>query len=118
MKIIWMILFFVTLLFGENGAYNRGEILFFSKGCSSCHGASAEGSSTYPRLANKKELFLVQKLIDFKAGKAESVAQQMMAQFAQHLSTHDIKDLAYFLSHHKKNNSEDVSDDILGGFGS
>jgi cytochrome c553 len=42
----------------------------------------------------------------------------MMAQFIQKLNEQNMKDLAHFLSHHKKVKMDDVSDDILGGFGS
>jgi len=102
----------------DDNAYNRGEMLFFANACSSCHGPSAEGSSTYPRLANKKKEYLKKKLIDFRSGKAQSVSQQMMAQFAKKLTDKDIDDLSFFLSTHKKVHVEDVEDDILGGFGS
>lgn len=102
----------------DTSSYNRGEMLFFSKGCSSCHGASAEGSSTYPRLANKDEDYIAQKLQNFRAGKTANVSQEMMAQFAQKLNDKNIKDLAYFLSHHEKEETQELDDDLLGGFGS
>lgn len=116
----FFILLFVLAVWGfaADVSYNRGETLFFSKGCSSCHGASAEGSSSYPKLANKDKAYLMQKLKNFKAGKAQSVSQQMMAQFAQKLSDKNIEDLTYFLSHHKKEKTEELDDDLLGGFGS
>jgi len=115
------ILLFIILIIqmhADENAYNRGEMLFFSNACSSCHGPSAEGSSTYPRLANKKREYLKKKLIDFRAGRAQSVSQQMMAQFAKKLTDKEIDDLSFFFSIHKKVHVEDVSDDILGGFGS
>jgi len=114
MKYMICFLLLAVQAFSNDLSYNRGEILYFSKACSSCHGASGEGSSTYPRLANKKEKFITQKLQNFKAGKADSVSQQMMAQFAQKLSGDDINDLAHFLSHHKKVEVEDVNNDLLG----
>jgi cytochrome c553 len=118
MKSIILVVMLVFKIFANDASYNKGEMLFFSKGCSGCHGASAEGSSTYPKLANKEESFIIKKLTNFKAGKADSVSQQMMAQFAQKLNTKDIKNLAYFLSHYKEVKVEDVGDDLLGGFGS
>ncbi len=102
----------------DDGAYNRGELLFFSKGCSSCHGPDAEGSSTYPRLANRPKGLLLQKLRGFKAGRADTVSQQMMAQFIRGLDAQEIEDLATFLSEHKASKTQEVDDDILGGFGS
>lgn len=118
MRLVSMLFAVIVGVFANDPAYNRGEMLFFSKGCSSCHGASAEGSSTYPRLANKDESYLIKKLQDFKAGKATTVSQEMMAQFVQKLSEKNIQDLAYFFAHHKKEKEERLDDDLLGGFGS
>lgn len=105
-------------LLANDAAYNRGETLFFEKGCSSCHGPDAEGSSMYPRLANRSKATLTNKLKKFRAGKTATPSQQMMAQFAQTLSNKQIDDLTTFLSRHKKKQIEDVPDDLLGGFGS
>jgi len=118
MRFILVFVILIVQTYANEEAYNRGEMLFFAKGCSSCHGPSAEGSSAYPRLANKKQGYLKKRLIDFRAGKAQSVSQQMMSQFAEKLSDKNIEDLSYFLSHHKKVEYEDVDDDVLGGFGS
>lgn len=118
MRFILLFIILITKIYANDGMYNRGEMLFFANGCSGCHGPSAEGSSTYPKLANKKQVYLKKKLIDFRAGKAQSVSQQMMSQFAEKLSDKNIEDLSYFLSHHKKVKYEDISDDVLGGVGS
>lgn len=118
MKLIVLPSLLTVSLMANDAAYNRGETLYFSKGCSSCHGPEAEGSSTYPKLAQQQKKYLVQKLTDFRAGKASSPAQQMMAQFAQNLSDRDINDIATFCSDHKEKKLPDVSDDLLGGFGS
>jgi len=118
MRFIIIFVFLMTQLFASSAAYNRGEALFFVKGCSSCHGPSAEGSSTYPRLAQKPKKYLIRKLKDFRTGKAITVSQQMMAQFANALSDENIEDLATFLSKHKRVEIPDVSDDYLGGVGS
>lgn len=117
MRYIILILLSLNILYAD-ASYNRGETLFFAKACTSCHGAAAEGSTTYPRLANKKESYLLKKLHYFKRGEVLSVSQQMMAQFIHKLSEQDMKDLAHFLSTHKKVEIDDVSDDILGGYGS
>jgi len=118
MRLIVLSVLFMHILLADEASYNRGEMLFFAQSCSSCHGPSAEGSTSYPKLANKKSTYLEKKLKDFKAGKAQSVSQQMMAQFAEKLSDKDIKDLVYFLSHHKRENIEDMNDAYLGGVGS
>jgi len=113
-----MILLLLSYVFANEAAYNRGEIIYFSKGCTSCHGPAAEGSSSYPRLAHKQEAYLEKKLKYFRTGKVDSVPRQMMAQFARKLSDRDIQDLVVFFSHHKDVEVDDVPDDILGGFGS
>lgn len=118
MRLFFIILLSLSPLFADEAAYNRGEILYFSKGCTSCHGPSAEGSSSYPRLAHKKEAYLEKKLKYFRVGDVDSVSRQMMSQFARKLSDKNIADLVTFLAHHKDVEVEDVSDDILGGFGS
>jgi len=118
LRLILICLILQLQLFGDNASYNRGETLYFSKACSSCHGPGAEGSSTYPRLAHRKSKFIIKKLTDFRAGKAYTISQEMMSQFARVLSNKNIADLAYFFSHHIDVKMDDVDDDILGGFGS
>ena len=52
MKFTLMLFFVISSLFAQKldeAAYNRGEMIYLSKGCSSCHGADAEGSTTYPK---------------------------------------------------------------------
>ena len=118
MRLILSIMLCTGILLADEAAYNRGEMLFFSKACSSCHGPAAEGSTTYPRLANKKSKYLRQRLINFRDGEASSVSQQMMAQFVNKLSDKNIDDLVYFFSHHKGEKIDDVEDAYLGGVGS
>lgn len=118
MKIIVLFIILVINLFANDASYNRGETLYYAKGCNSCHGASAEGSTFYPKLANKKAGFLFKKLQNFKTGKLDSVSKQMMAQFVQKLTIKEIQDLVYYLSRRKNIIIEDVDDGILGGYGS
>ena len=118
MKFIVFFVFTLSLLQANDVAFNRGETLFFSKACSSCHGPDAQGTTTYPKLANKKESYLTKRLRELRAGKADTVSAQMMAQFARKLSDQNIADLAHFLSHHPKPKVSDLDDDILGGVGS
>lgn len=118
MRLFLLFLLLISPIFANEQSYNRGEMLFFSKGCSSCHGPDAEGSTTYPKLANKKKSYLLERFHAFKSGKVFNNSQQMMAQFIEQLSEQDINDLATFLSEHKQVQTEDVSDELLGGFGS
>jgi cytochrome c553 len=111
------VIFFLSSLYG-NALYNKGEYLYFSKACSSCHGPSAEGGSSSPKLANKSQKYLTAKLYIYKKGEITTQSGEMMSQFIRVLSDKDIEALSVFLSKHKKHDIEDVSDDVLGGFGS
>ena len=113
-----MTLLYFGPLYGADQQYNRGEMLYFSKGCNGCHGPSAEGGGNAPKLALKEQQELHKKLSYFRLGKANSPSQAMMVQFALKLSNKQIEDLSHFLSHHKGDKGEKVSSELLGGFGS
>jgi cytochrome c553 len=117
MRYIILILLFLHSAQAD-ALYNRGEYLYFSKACSSCHGPAAEGSSSAPKLANKSKKYLLEKLHIFKSGKVFTSNQEMMSQFVRVLNEKDIESLATFLSQHKAEEIPDVADDYLGGFGS
>ncbi len=105
-------------LFANDARYNRGEMLYFQKGCNTCHGSEAEGGGVYPKLANKKEKYLKERILNFKNNKQTTVSAEMMSQFVQTLSDKEIEELVYFLSHHRASEHEGVSDELLGGYGS
>ena len=114
---LFLLLSLSTLLFaGENKAYQEGANLYFANGCANCHGTNAEGSSYYPRLANRKAQILIKKLEDFKNGIADTQKQEIMFTFAKPLSKQDIKNITYYLSHFKKENTDkyNVEEDLLG----
>ena len=100
----------------ESAAYNRGATLYFANSCGNCHGTHAEGSSYYPRLANKKQKILIKKLQNFKKGIADTQKQEIMFTFAKPLSKKEIEDITYYLSHYKKEKTDkyEVEDDLLG----
>jgi len=112
--IIFLALFGISL-YAKESPYEKGEYLYYAKACSSCHGPSAEGSSSFPNLANKPQKYITKRLRDLRDGKASSVSQEMMSQFALHLSDEDIYNLSIFLSQHKAKVIEDVAYDLLGG---
>ena len=96
--------------------YELGKNIYFEHGCSNCHGTEAEGSSYYPKLANKKEDFLVKKLNDFKNGIALTQKQEIMFTFVKSLNKKDIRNLSKYLTNLKQDTSDkyDVEDDLLG----
>ena len=94
----------------------QGRDLYFQKGCANCHGTNAEGSSYYPKLANKKKKYLIDKLENFKKGIADTQKQKIMFTFTQTLTQKEIRNIASYLTNFKKDNSGkyDVEDDLLG----
>ncbi|MFK5937046.1 MAG: c-type cytochrome [Sulfurimonas sp.] len=118
MKFILFLLLFFNTLNADNLSYNRGEMIYLSKACTSCHGPDAEGSTQYPALANKKSEYLEKKLHYFKKGNVNTQSREMMVQFIINLSEKNIQDLVFFLSNHKEKKRKDVSYDLLGGNGS
>jgi len=116
--LLFLMLLYAHSLYGSDQQYNRGEMLYFSKGCNGCHGPSAEGGGNAPKLALRDQKELHKKLNSFRLGKANSQSQAMMVQFALKLSEKQIEDLSHFLSHHKGDEGDSVSSELLGGFGS
>jgi cytochrome c553 len=84
----------------ENNAtlYSLGETLYLKNGCNSCHGNAAQGSGSYPRLANRAKGFLAYRLRQFRSGKAASAQEEIMLGFASGLSDSDIDAITTFLS--------------------
>jgi cytochrome c553 len=105
-----------SLFANESTSYESGKHLYYANGCANCHGTNAEGSSYYPKLANKKEEFLTKKLEDFKKGIAATQKQEIMFTFAKPLTQTDIKDLTSFLANFKQEDSSkyDIEEDLLG----
>ncbi len=104
------------LLYASESAYEQGRDLYFQNGCANCHGTNAEGSSYYPKLANKKKKYLTDKLENFKKGIADTQKQEIMFIFVKPLSQQDMEDITYYLSHFKKENTDKykVEEDLLG----
>ena len=118
MKFFLLLIFSLSCASANDAEYNRGEMLYFSKACNSCHGPAAEGGSGAPRLSHKKESYLKKRLSYFRSAKVSSQTQEVMVQFALKLSNVEIDAVSYFLSHHQQSETEAISSELLGGFGS
>jgi len=117
-KAVLLLIVWTFSLFGEDPQYNRGEMLYFTKGCNGCHGPSAEGGGNVPRLAQQGQNILINRLDFFRSGNVSSQTQEMMVQFTLKLSDKEIEDLSYFFHNHHIDTKEEVSSELLGGFGS
>lgn len=99
-------LFFLPfLLFGAPNSYQTGKNLYFSKGCSGCHGISATGTNLYPSLAYRRKPFLINKIKNYRAKKADTQQAQLMIPFAVGLSDQEIDAITTFLSEYHENKS-------------
>jgi len=114
MKKIILVCIFILPLYSS--PYSDGKNLYYAKGCANCHGTQAEGSGNFPKLANKKQKYLLQKLKSFQNGKSNTQMGQMMFSFAKSLNKKELKSITIYLSQHKEDNSDKyrVSEDILG----
>ena len=96
--------------------YETGKGVYFANGCGNCHGTNAEGSSYYPKLANKPYPFLVDRLQKFQQGIAQTQKQEIMFTFANALSKQQLLDVSYFLSRFVPDNPDNykIEEDLLG----
>ncbi len=100
------ILFLLPIfLYSATDIYKTGKNLYFSKGCSGCHGISATGTNLYPALAYRRKPFLISKLKDYRAKKGSTQQSQMMIPFAMGLNDKEIDALTTFLSEYHENKS-------------
>lgn len=124
MRIIFSILIFFSLSFAEGNkseAYLKGEELYKSKVCYSCHGHKLEGMNNFPRLANRAKGYMAYKLRYFRAKKADTQAQEMMITYSVDLSDEDIESLTTYMYEFVEDEmleSYDYSVDNTGASGS
>lgn len=69
----------------------------YKKQCRSCHGPTAKGLASYPRLAGKPLEYLVQRLEQYRAGERLGPNTPLMAPRAKKLSDEDIANIANFI---------------------
>lgn len=105
------------LLYGGSDLYQEGKNIYFSNGCSGCHGVSATGTNAYPSLAYRRKALLINKLKDFRAKKGNTQQSQLMIPFAAELTDHQINAVVTFLSDYHENKSTYKSDFTIRGDG-
>lgn len=73
-----------------------GETLY-RKECRACHGPTAKGVSSYPRLVDQPFDYLVDRLERYRAGETFGPNTMLMAPRAKKLSDEDIGNVAKFI---------------------
>ncbi|MGJ8677559.1 MAG: c-type cytochrome [Akkermansiaceae bacterium] len=78
----------------------KGEELFLSKSCATCHGADAISpiAPIYPVLSGKDKTYLVQQMQDIKSGKRVSPLTPTMMPFISQCSDEEIEALGAWLA--------------------
>ena len=80
---------------GAQNIDKGGEL--YKKQCRSCHGPTAKGLASYPKLAGKPLEYLVQRLEQYRAGERLGPNTPLMAPRARKLSDEDIANIANFI---------------------
>ncbi|MFK7871222.1 MAG: cytochrome c [Roseobacter sp.] len=74
-----------------------GEDIYKSQ-CRSCHGPTAKGMASYPKLVGHPADYLTDKLKRYRAGEKIGPNTMLMAPNAQNLSDADIASIAAFIT--------------------
>ena len=75
---------------------DRGKDLYKSS-CRACHGPTAKGMASYPKLIGFSAEYLIDKLERYRAGEKFGPNTPLMAPNAKKLSDDDIKDIVTFI---------------------
>ena len=119
MKTVTLTLILSLSLFADlESDYEKGEKIYFSKSCNSCHGPSAEGLHKFPKLANVAKYKLVAKLKKYqkKSGVLSSEAQ-IMIPYADSINVIEIDLVTTYLSEFKQKKNETDYDDSWDNWG-
>jgi len=76
----------------------KAEMIYLKYGCPSCHGFYGQGTSSGPRLQNKKESLLLKRLQNLQKGIIRKPNGTVMISFAQSLDENQTKAMAHYLS--------------------
>lgn len=69
----------------------------YKRQCRSCHGPTAKGLASYPKLRDQTAAYLVDKLERYRAGERFGPNTPLMAPRAQNLSDADISNISAFI---------------------
>src|SRR5215468_5501761 len=69
------------------------------RNCTWCHGTSAQGFSTAPRLAGQRHQYIVNQLLDFSKHRRDNpLSKEYMWDAAANLNPHSARDFAVYFS--------------------
>ncbi len=89
------------LVFGAAQAFaqdiSAGEKLY-QDNCRNCHGPSAAGMASFPKLAGRSEKYLISRLEQYRAGERVGPNSALMMPMAADLSDEDIANVAAYIA--------------------
>jgi cytochrome c553 len=98
MKSITSKLVILAILFSVGGPVFAGETIPI-RNCAWCHGTSAQGFSTAPRLAGQRHQYIANQLLDFSTHRRDNpLSKQYMWGVAANLNSHAARDFATYFS--------------------
>jgi cytochrome c553 len=83
-----------TALSGDAAAGKK----LYRRNCRACHGATAKGASSYPKLVGNPPEYLIDKLERYRAGEKFGPNTPLMAQRVKDLSDQDFANVAVFIA--------------------
>ncbi len=110
-------LVFTLCLLSLPADYNNGEILYYQKGCTACHGTQAQGLHAFPKLANIPVYKLKNKLVAYRNDTIKTPQASVMTSYAKNLTISEMEDIIDYLSHYKKEESTESYDDSYEEWG-
>lgn len=81
----------------ESMDVSAGEKLY-QKNCRNCHGPTAKGMASFPKLAGKSAEYISERLLQYRAGEMLGPNTPLMRPQAVNLSDEDIANVANYIS--------------------
>ncbi|KMW58009.1 cytochrome c, class I [Candidatus Rhodobacter oscarellae] len=69
----------------------------YRRNCRACHGATAKGASSYPKLVGHPAAYLIDKVVRYREGEKFGPNTPLMAQRVKKLSDQDIANVTAFI---------------------
>ena len=89
---------FLTMISTITLQARSAETIYLTNGCPNCHGFYGQGTSSGPRLQNKKEALLLRRLKDLQRGITRTAEGTVMLSFARSLDANQTRAMAHYLS--------------------
>lgn len=111
------LLFFFITAYAVASSYDEGEILYFQKGCHSCHGPTGQGMHNFPKLANVKAQDLRRKLTAYRQDHIKTPQASIMTAYAKAMSDVEMEHIIFYLANYMPPHLDKRYDDSFKTWG-